>query len=99
MKDPQIDGAMINRESTFLHQFFNLPVTKGVRQIPTNALQYHIFLEMRAFEGYGYHGGLPENCIKLTHPAICDRTKKNDSATISKDGERWFPLTDLKEKY
>ena len=66
--------------------------------MPTNALQYHIFLEMPAFEGYGCHGGLPENGLRLTHPAICDRTKKYDSATISKDSERWFTLTDLKEK-
>jgi hypothetical protein len=42
MKDSAIDGAVINGEATFLHQFFDVPVTEGVREIPTNALQDHV---------------------------------------------------------
>ncbi len=75
MKDPAIDSAMINGKSTFLHHFFNISITEGVCQIPTNALEDHVVLKMPAFEGYGCHGGLPENGLRLTHPAICDRTR------------------------
>jgi len=59
MNDPAIDGAVVNGESTFLHQFFNIPVTKGVCQIPTNALQEHVLLKMSSLEGYGCHDALP----------------------------------------
>jgi len=59
MKDPTINGAVVNGESTFLHQFFDVPVTERIREIPTNALQDHVLLEMSAFEGYGCHDGLP----------------------------------------
>jgi hypothetical protein len=60
MKDPAINGAVINREATFLHQFFDVPVTEGVGEIPTNALQDHVLLKMPTFEGYGCHDGLPQ---------------------------------------
>jgi hypothetical protein len=59
MKDSAIDGAVINGEATFLHQFFDVPITEGVREIPTNALQDHVFLKMSALEGYFCHDGLP----------------------------------------
>ena len=52
-------AAGVNGESTFFHQFFNIPVTEGVRQIPTHALQDHVFLKMPAFEGYVCHNELP----------------------------------------
>jgi len=39
-------------------------------------LQDHVLLKMPAFEGYGCHAGLPEKGLRLTHPAICDRTLK-----------------------
>ena len=42
MEDSAIDGAVINREATFLHQFFDVPVTEGVREIPTNPLQDNV---------------------------------------------------------
>jgi hypothetical protein len=59
MKDPAIDSAVIHGETSFLHQFFDVPVTEGVCEIPTNALQDHVLLKMPAFEGYGCHDGLP----------------------------------------
>ena len=40
-------------------QFFDVPVTEGICEIPTNALQDHVLLKMPAFEGYGCHDGLP----------------------------------------
>ena len=59
MKDPAIDGTVIIGKATFLHQFFDVPVTEGVCEIPANALQDHVFLKMPAFEGYVWHDGLP----------------------------------------
>ena len=59
MNDPAIDYAMINGKSTFLPQSFDVPVTDGVREIPTNALKDHVFLKMSALEGYFCHNGIP----------------------------------------
>ena len=59
MNDSAIGGAVVNGESTFLHQFFNIPVAKGVCQMPTNPLQDPVLLKMSSLEGYGCHDGLP----------------------------------------
>lgn len=69
-----MNSAVINREATFLHQFFDVPVIEGVGQIPTNALQDHVVLKMSAVDGCGCHDGLPSNSLRATHQAICDRT-------------------------
>jgi hypothetical protein len=41
-------------------------------------LQDHVMLKMSAFEGYGCHDDLPSSRLRLTHPAICDRTLMGD---------------------
>ncbi len=74
MKDPAMNGAVVNREATFLHQFIDAPVTEGVGQRPTNALQDHVLLNMSAFEACGCHDGFPSNSFRVTRQAMCDRT-------------------------
>jgi len=59
MKHSAIDGAVIHGEAPFSHQFFDVPVTEGVGEIPTNTLEDYVVLKMSTFEGYGCHASLP----------------------------------------
>jgi len=74
MKDPAIDRAVIYRESTFLHQFFDVPITKSIREIPTNALEDHVVLKMSAFEGYRWHIRSP---LKRPHATTSSYLRQN----------------------
>jgi hypothetical protein len=33
---------MVNHHSTFLHDFFKVPIAQGIRRVPANADQNHI---------------------------------------------------------
>jgi len=45
MNDLAIDGAVVDGEPMFCHQFFDVPITERIGQIPTYALQDHVVLK------------------------------------------------------
>ena len=45
MNHPALDGTVIDLEATFLHDLFDIAVAQCVRQIPPDALEYHLSLE------------------------------------------------------
>ena len=88
MKNPAINSAVLNREATFLHQFFDVPATEGVGQIPTIALQDHVVLKMSAFERCGCHDGFPSNSLRRPHHAFCNRTRISPPLACMTAGSR-----------
>ncbi len=81
MKHPTIDRTVIHGEATFVHQFFDVPVTEGIREIPTNALEDHVALKMAAFEGYRWHIRSP---LKRPHATIAWYLRQNPKAVAWK---------------
>lgn len=51
MNNPAIDGAVVNRISTPLHQFFNILATEQIGKRPANTLEDHVVLKISAVEG------------------------------------------------
>ena len=50
MNNPTIEGAMLNRQTSLSHHFFNVTITKWVSTVPTNALKDDCFGCVPAFK-------------------------------------------------
>ena len=50
MDDPALNGPMIHRVASLLHQLFQVTVAERIGQVPADALENDILLVMAAFE-------------------------------------------------
>jgi hypothetical protein len=58
--NPAKDGGMIDGYPAFLHEFFHIPITSRVAQIPADRAEDHLGREMALFERrYGAHARFP----------------------------------------
>ena len=50
VNDPTIDGAVVNLETTLLHDFLDIPIAERIHQVPADRLQDHIVVKMSSLE-------------------------------------------------
>jgi hypothetical protein len=48
--DPTLNGRVVDRHATFLHEFFDVPVAQGIGHIPPHTHQNNLLRKMGSFE-------------------------------------------------
>jgi hypothetical protein len=49
--NPTIDRRMIHQDPSLSHEFFHITITQNIAQVPTQAEQNNVGLEVTPFEG------------------------------------------------
>jgi hypothetical protein len=83
LHDPALDGRVVDWHPALLHQFFDMPITQGIRHIPPYTHQNNILWEMGTLEAHRHrlspslattdHGG--RSYRKSPQMKTCDRTE------------------------
>ena len=60
MNYPALNRAVIDLKATLCHDFFDIAIAQRIRQVPPDALEYHLLLKVSPFEADNTEGVLFE---------------------------------------